>query len=399
MAERRMFAKVIVGRDSFMQMPLTTQALYFHLAINADDEGFVSNPHTIQRMIGASEDDFKLLMAKSFILNFSSGIVVIKDWKIHNYIRGDRIRSTVFRDEKNQVFTNADNEYEFITEKNKDIAFLCEAKEKQRIELTLNKNNDARNKNMQMRAKAFKASSLPCAFTSKIVRRFVNNPCPVCGKTMNFLLKEHYPTVQHNIPLSKGGKHELNNISVICFKCNSTINDSEVGDLNNKEVIKKWYEICAEDAQDSQVTCACTPQVSIGKVSKVKDLKDICVDNAQKELQISIKFDRFWNEYPKKIDKKRAFKTFRRINPDDKLLTVMIEAIKTQELTDSWCREAGQFIPYPATWLNGERWNDEPSSLQGKKVLTSQSSSGVLKLANMIQNGEFDEPQGSGKTD
>lgn len=138
--------------------------------------------------------------------------------------------------------------------------------------------------------------------------------------------------------------------------------------------------------------------LGLGKDLENKDKKET-LKKKEKESLLLEKFNKFWEAYPKKIDKKRALKTFGRINPDDKLLTVMIEAIKTQELTDSWCREAGQFIPYPATWLNGERWNDEPSSLQGKKVLTSQSSSGVLKLANMIQNGEFDEPQGSSKTD
>lgn len=100
MAERRMFAKTIIDSDSFLDMPLTTQALYFHLSMRADDEGFINNPKKIQRMIGASEDDLKLLIAKSFIIPFESGIVVIKHWKIHNYIRGDRLHATKYTEEK-----------------------------------------------------------------------------------------------------------------------------------------------------------------------------------------------------------------------------------------------------------------------------------------------------------
>lgn len=99
MAERRMFAKTIIDSDAFIDMPLSTQALYFHLSMRADDDGFINNPKKIQRMIGASEDDLKLLILKRFIIPFDSGIVVIKHWKIHNYIRGDRKKETVYPEE------------------------------------------------------------------------------------------------------------------------------------------------------------------------------------------------------------------------------------------------------------------------------------------------------------
>lgn len=99
MAERRMFAKTIIDSDTFIDMPLSAQALYFHLSMRADDDGFVNSPKRIQRMIGAADDDMKLLVAKSFLIPFESGIVVIKHWKIHNYIRGDRKKQTVHSDE------------------------------------------------------------------------------------------------------------------------------------------------------------------------------------------------------------------------------------------------------------------------------------------------------------
>jgi hypothetical protein len=100
MAERRMFAKTIIDSDAFLDMPLSSQALYFHLSMRADDEGFVNNPKKVQRMIGASDDDLKILIGKSFLIPFESGIVVIKHWRIHNYIRQDRKHETNYCEEK-----------------------------------------------------------------------------------------------------------------------------------------------------------------------------------------------------------------------------------------------------------------------------------------------------------
>lgn len=100
MAERRMFAKNVIDSDLFLDMPLSTQALYFHLAMRADDDGFVNNPKKIARMIGANDDSLKLLCAKQFIIPFESGIVVIRHWKIHNYIRKDTYKATTYKSEK-----------------------------------------------------------------------------------------------------------------------------------------------------------------------------------------------------------------------------------------------------------------------------------------------------------
>lgn len=111
MAERRMFAKAIIDSDAFLDMPLSTQALYFHLAMRADDEGFVGNPKKIQRMIGASDDDCKVLMMKRFILSFESGIIVIKHWKIHNYIQTDRFKETTYLEEKATLMLDGKKAY------------------------------------------------------------------------------------------------------------------------------------------------------------------------------------------------------------------------------------------------------------------------------------------------
>ena len=100
MAERRMFAKTIIDSDAFLDMPLSAQSLYFHLSMRADDDGFINNPKKIQRMVGASDDDCKLLLHKRFLIAFESGVVVIKHWKIHNYIQKDRYKPTMYQTEK-----------------------------------------------------------------------------------------------------------------------------------------------------------------------------------------------------------------------------------------------------------------------------------------------------------
>lgn len=95
-----MFAKTIVDSDAFLDMPLSTQALYFHLSMRADDDGFLNNANKIRRTIGASEDDLKLLILKRFVLDFDDGIIVIKHWRMNNYLRSDRYKPTVYQEEK-----------------------------------------------------------------------------------------------------------------------------------------------------------------------------------------------------------------------------------------------------------------------------------------------------------
>lgn len=116
MAERRMFAKTIIDSDAFLDMPLSTQSLYFHLSMRADDDGFINNPKKIQRMVGCGDDDLKLLIAKRFILVFDSGVIVIKHWKIHNYIRNDRYKPTLYQEEKAELVEKNSKAYTFKTE-------------------------------------------------------------------------------------------------------------------------------------------------------------------------------------------------------------------------------------------------------------------------------------------
>ena len=110
MAERRMMAKSVIDTDTFLDMPASTQNLYFHMLLRADDDGFIASPKGILRIIGASDDDLKLLLAKQYLFRFESGVVVIKDWKIHNYIQSDRYKPSL-QPERELLTITANKEY------------------------------------------------------------------------------------------------------------------------------------------------------------------------------------------------------------------------------------------------------------------------------------------------
>lgn len=114
MAERRMMAKSIIKSDQFLDMPATTQNLYFHMLLDADDDGFVNAPKSIMRIVGAKEDDYKLLVAKQFVIGFGSGVIVIKHWKIHNYIQNDRYKPSI-QPERKLLEITANKEYQLNT--------------------------------------------------------------------------------------------------------------------------------------------------------------------------------------------------------------------------------------------------------------------------------------------
>lgn len=114
MAEKRMFSKKIVKTDRFLEMPQSARLLYYDLSMEADDDGFVDNPRSVMKLTNASQDDLKLLIAKSFLILFPPGLIVIKDWRINNYIQNDRYHPTMHTKEKNQLITNENNSYEVL---------------------------------------------------------------------------------------------------------------------------------------------------------------------------------------------------------------------------------------------------------------------------------------------
>ena len=100
MAEKRMFAKSVVTSDKFMDLPLSAQALYFHLAMRADDDGFVGNPNTTRRALGASTADMQALLSAGFLIDFPSGVLAIRHWFVNNFIAKDRHHETIYKDEQ-----------------------------------------------------------------------------------------------------------------------------------------------------------------------------------------------------------------------------------------------------------------------------------------------------------
>ena len=217
MANRRMIAKMIIDSDVFLDMPQSTQNLYFHFNLRADDDGFIDNPKRIMRTVGAAADDLKILLSKRYLLSFDNGVIVIKHWKLHNCIRKDRYKETVYQEEKAQLFEKENGCYT----------------DKLPIELDVIPNGNQ---------------------------------------------------------MTTSGTHRLG-------------------------------------------------EVSIDKVSIESD------------------FNEFWSVYPKKASKKEALRAYTKLYkslPDD-----LLDIIKRWCNNETWKKDNGKFIPYPATWLNQERWNDE----------------------------------------
>lgn len=111
MASKRMFTMKIVDSDAFLDMPLSTQCLYFHLNMRADDDGFIGNPKRITKLVGCNEDDLKVLIAKRFLLVFEDGVIVIKHWRMHNTIQKDRYTPTAYQDELKQLGVKNNKSY------------------------------------------------------------------------------------------------------------------------------------------------------------------------------------------------------------------------------------------------------------------------------------------------
>ena len=119
MAERRMFAKTIIDSDAFLDMPISARLLYYDLGMRADDDGFINAPRKIMKMIGATNDDMNILIARKFVIPFESGVVVIKAWRINNYLRSDRYNETKYLEEKAQLELDQNGMYH--TKKGDDV--------------------------------------------------------------------------------------------------------------------------------------------------------------------------------------------------------------------------------------------------------------------------------------
>jgi len=242
MANRRMFSKTITNSSKFLMMPPSAQNLYFHLGMNADDDGFCEH-FTIMRMTESKPDDLKILQAKGFIKIFDDKVLIITQWKENNYIRSDRYTPS-----------------KYLKIYKEELKQLSSGQEKADKEKT----NKEKPKWLKSREKARKDGDLPFSFDYKIKKSFWGRRCIICGEVMgsNSINK---PSIQHNIPFSKGGKHTIDNISVICESCNEKNKGRVLDKTNSDEVKRVWDEIKKKDDGIQSVTRMDT-QVRLGKV-------------------------------------------------------------------------------------------------------------------------------------
>lgn len=259
MAERRMFSKSIVLSDAFLDMPMSARCLYFTLSMFADDDGFVGSPKAIMRQCGASQDDIAILLQKRYILGFDSGVIVIKHWRMNNYLQNDRHKKTTYVEELEML--SLDSKGSYIERSDGDALVLPETSRRPLTQA------------QEKRYKAKKESSLPYSFEYKIRQAFEKIHCPICNYPMESSDKLRKPTIKHNLPISLGGKHEIDNISVICASCNtSIINRTETPPYNTEEVKKIWECIGNGLGMDTQY--------SIGKYREVEGNVEVStIDN------------------------------------------------------------------------------------------------------------------------
>ena len=253
MAKKRMFNNDVLDTDAFLGMPLSAQALYFHLNMRADDDGFISNPRRVQKYVGASEDDLKLLIVKNFIIVFDDGVIVIKHWRMHNTIQKDRYRKTNYVEDLKLLGIKENKAY------------------------TLNVSN----------------------METKCIQNVSSD-------------------IDLDIGLDKD--IDLNNIY-------GQGHLDQAGSKNENDLGEPKKEIWEEQ------------------------------------------FEEFYKKYPKKVKKQDVKKWFKKNKPSSELFSSMINSLEQFRGSKDWLKEKGQYIPYPSTWLNQKRWEDE--TVDGKKNVNS----------------------------
>lgn len=376
MAERRMMTKKVTDDDRFMNLSSSAQALYLHLNMSADDDGFCNQVSVAMFKAHASVQDLEALLAARYLLQFDSGVIVIKHWRMANALRKDRYTPTSFQDEMSKLKLKKNGAYSEISEED-----LPKASEDGAPKLMADET---------ARQAAYRESELPYSFDYKIRNAFYGRPCPICGAKMARSVDDagipsdnRIPTIQHNIPISKGGKHELGNISVICRQCNISIQDEETGELNAAEVAEEWEKIsgCRLDAN-------CLPQVRLDQDREGK--KCVCVgarDNEPDDPDEDDGFDEFWAAYPSKSgDIRQAYFEY---------LGVLKSGVDPKTLLDAvkWQREAKEprYMGSAEKWLRNKGWTErkpDPKPL-GRNAPAACKDYGTVTVADYDFEGKL----------
>lgn len=236
MANKRMFSIDVVNSDAFLDMPVSAQNLYFHLALRADDDGMIDNPNSIKRITNSSDSDLQTLIRTNFIIPFDNGIVAVRHWKVHNTIQKDRYKHTIYTKEFSHLTVEDDNTY-----------------------------------------------------TKK--------------------------------------------------SCNSSDMDS---------VRLQSGSITESQDRSRKDLDYIPPKIPRGDVGVEKNETD----------SLDESFEKFWKKYPKQISKLNALKAWKRLNPNEEMVCLIMSALEQHKQTHQWQKEEGRYIPAPAKWINGRRWED-----------------------------------------
>ena len=204
---------------------------------------------------------------------------------------------------------------------------------------------------------------IPLELKAQIIERD-NFKCKICGKQIaegvdaKRLVKMAYGTfhIDHIVPCQQGGRATLENLRLTCAKCNLSRKKSFTYDE-----ILQFAENGGEPLQNA-ATCELLRPESNPIQSESESNPNDC----------AAAFERFWAAYPRHTNKRQAVKAFEKLKPDEAMLGVMLAAIEKQKNSQQWTKDGGQFIPHPATWLNGCRWEDEMSSGNDGKQVTAQ---------------------------
>lgn len=231
MAQKRMFDKIITNDDNFLEMPNSTQALYFHLSMNADDDGFVNNWKSIMKITGTKDDDLKILISKSYLIPFDSGIIVIKHWRINNYLRGDRYKPTQFQKEFNMLENHENKAYQLKSEWSTiGIPVVNPDKiriDKNRIEKNREEENSIDNKKMSLKTDNLSsndslaiASPIPIENKKEVFNNFLN----IYNEECTNLPKCLKITEKRKVAINKCLKEKIDEevFKEICIKANQS---------------------------------------------------------------------------------------------------------------------------------------------------------------------------------
>lgn len=292
-----MFRLDVLETDAFMDMPLSTQALYFHLNLRADDDGFIGNPKMIVRNIGASMDDFNLLLAKRFVLQFESGVIVVKHWRMHNTLSKGRYHETNFTDEKRLLLLKDNGAYSFTEGNPIDDSRQIEMGQRQALPKPAKCEENEQTNN----------------------RRTIDEQKTTIGLGLGLGIDKEYMDI---------------------YACTTTANIANSSESAENESVEPSQKRKRRSSQNAEVT-----------------------------EKISQMFEVFWKAYPRHKDKQYAKNAFAKLKPTDELLEKMLVAIEAQKKTKEWQKDKGQYIPYPSSWLNAQRWEDEIGEEEVPKTL------------------------------